>query len=246
MGYHAPLPSRFPFWSEVITQQHGSVNVPASSSTSVYIQPPSGETWMSYISLVLFDGTKDNYVGYLQYDGTSGYYHTCCMVFGSYGVEYPYLNVIKILTNSLYARLIFGNKDLENQHVGYYGYSGFKLGTKISEFEALNAKNISFERLTKYKIKSEFEGLEDLIKDVYDSEVDDYKQVIYFYKDRPIRKDKRTGHIIERASRYIETDKLIENLEKVKTGELQLEKTGYKSWLEWIKKERGIDLLERL
>jgi len=246
MGYHAPSPSRLPFWSEVITAQGNGFLVSADSYSTVTIQPSSGETWNIFCGGTMACDTANSFVIFRRKTASEmqNMFYFCSA--GNYNPKYPTGFISMIITNDVWLEIYVKN-DCSSLKNFWYAYSGYKLGTKKVEFENVETiKTIQSERLTKYKIKSEFEGLEDLIRDVYDSEVDDYKQVIYFYKDRPIRKDKRTGHIIERASRYIETDKLIENLEKVKTGELQLEKTGYKSWLERIKKERGIDLLVRL
>ena len=238
--------SQFPFWSSVIDQQYGNYGVNANSFLYVTIQPPSGETWLIYIDFYLATTKTNCNVKYWEYNGSTARRHNKCTIGGSYGILTPHLSVSKILTSSRYARLEFFNAD-STIHSGYMGYSGFKLGTKIVEFEDIKTVETKpIERATKYKIKSEFEELKDMIRDVYFDEIDDYKQVVYFYKDKPIRKDKRTGHVIERAGSYIETDVLLKNLEKIRNGELDLKKTGYKEWLEKIKKERGIDLLRRL
>ena len=195
--------SQFPFWTEVITQQYHSHSVSGDSSYTVSIQPPTDETWLLFIDFFLNGSNEDSYVQYRQYDGTNTYAHNQHYTMGHYGDVKPHLNVIKILTHSLYAQLYYKNTTSSNRTANY-GYAGFKLGTKKAEFENLEEIEIRpYERDTKYKIRSEFDGLEDLIKDVYDNTVDDYKQVLYFYKDKTIRKDKKTGHIIEKVSSYI-------------------------------------------
>lgn len=248
MGYTKPVPDHIPFWSEVITINDNSVSISASGSTSISISASVGETWLIKLNAQINTDANGSEVVFRRYDESSGTYRYLQQfkTGGSYGSVIPHLYGEFVITDDLYIDIQATNKYTATRNL-LYGYSGFKLGTRKAEFEEIETgKLIQGERLSKYKIKSEFEGLEDLIRDVYDDTIDDYKQVIYFYRDKPIRKDKKTGHIIERASSYIETDKLIENLGKVKTGELQLEKTGYKSWLDKIKKERGIDLLVRL
>ena len=237
---------KFPFWSEVIIHNSTYGNVDASSYIDVTIQPSSGETWELYVLCGLNSNDSGSYLAISTMPENKIIVKN--LTRGSYGLVQPYIQFNDICNNSHYFKMTFFNNGSGSRGYGY-NYSGYKLGTKVAKFEDVNKSSkalINGERPTKFKIRSEFEGLEDIIRDVYDSEDDDYKQVIYFYKDRAIRRDKRTGHVIERASSYIETDKLIENLEKIKTGEMDLEKTGYKTWIEQIRKERGIDLLGRL
>ncbi|RLG70527.1 MAG: hypothetical protein DRO04_01805 [Candidatus Iainarchaeum archaeon] len=246
MGYIKPLPSKIPFWSEVIIQHFNQVSLSAGGTYEYYLQPPSGETWLIYLSAVFIDYTNNSEVVYRDYDGSSYRTHYYFRISGEYNPKYPLLNVQKILTNSLYANVHVFNASGTTRYA-HFGYSGFKLGTKKAEFQDIEIiKTKPYERATKHKIRSEFEGLEDMVRDVYFDDIDNYKQVIYFYKDKPIRKDRRTGHVIERASSYIETDVLLKNLEKIKTGELDLKRTGYKEWLDKIKRKKGIDLLGRL
>ena len=238
--------TKFPFWSEVIELYGNLETIPASSTLDIDIQPSSGETWELKAYGTIPNDSVGNFLGFLQTDGTAERYIKVFGTSGDYNPDRVVNDIDVIITNSSYLRMRARNNtssDLQLQ----YGYSGFKLGTKIAEFEDVSKiKGKLFERRTKFKIKSEFEGLKDMIFDVYDEMINDYKQVIYFYKDKPIRRDRRTGHVVERASSYIETDIFLKNLEKIRNGELDLKRTGYREWLEKIKKERGIDLLERL
>lgn len=237
---------RVPFWTEVIERVRGSSQVPASSVYSLTVQPPQNETWCIFFTGTYFRHGAGNWIELAgATDGTDS--HLQIETLGSYGLEYPFVTTSWIVSHDKYLVVRCRNTDSANAYSMIYGYSGFKLGTKKAEFiDEEKHKTKIFERTTKYKIKSEFNGLEDMVFDVYDEILDDYKQVIYLYKDRVIRRDKRTKFPVERESCYIETDRLIENLEKIRIEELDLERTGYETWFDKIKKERGIDLMARL
>jgi len=228
--------TQFPFWSSVITQQENSGSVADGSSVYIDIQPPAGETW--YLEITLGYDTVDSYLRafYYDYDGTSARLH---------GMDYPSWSLEKILTNSLYARLRFYNNTGSGAYNYFYGYSGFKLGTELVEIEDLKYKGKRMERKTKYKIPSIFNGLEDLIYDVYNFTTDEYEQVIYLERDTPIHRDKRTGHIICKRSVCVETKKFKEILEKIRLNKIDIKKWGYADYINAIKEKREIDLLQQ-
>jgi len=238
--------SQFPFWSAVSVLNSTYQSVSAGSVGQVTIRPPSGETWYIIIDTFIDVTVDGSWIEYLR--ATSLFKDFT--ISGAYNPKKPTCRGSYIIDYSNYLVCKAKNNDSSNAHNMFYGYSVFKLGTKKMNLETVE-KNIvngmkSVERKTKYKIPSVLDDLSNDIFDVYDHDTDDYEQVIYIYKDKPVRRDKNTGHIVESVSQYVEIDKLLEILEKIKTGELEVERTGYKNWLEQIKKERGIDLLGRL
>lgn len=238
--------SQFPFWKSVIISHSATVSVPAGSFLGTAVHPNPNETWYVCISMTLYTNAHACAV-YLgrNYSG-SVTYHIIDSTDSASGKNSVWASCHDCLNYDTYAYLQWWNGDGSNSHDGAYHYGGFKLGTKIYDAEEINIRRIETVRKTKKKIDSLFEGLENNVYDIYEPMRDDYIQIIYFYKDKIVRRDKQTKHPIERVSSYIETDVLKRNLERIVNGELDLERTGYKEWLDKIKKEKGIDLLKRL
>jgi len=238
--------SKFPFWNSVSPVLFSSQFVSSNSAVTVTIRPPQNKIWFVLYQATMASEANKSHLYLYAPDFTIDGFETG----GTYSDKKPHLSGEVIIDYDNYIKFHAYNSDTQ-QRGFQYGYSVFELGTRRLEIEILDGKTVirnnERERKTKYKVRTEFEGLEDLIFDIIDDEIDgEYRQVIYFYKDKAIRRDKQRNYVFETASSYIETDKLIENLQKIKTGELELEKTGYKEWLDRMKKERGIDLLGRL
>lgn len=119
-----PERTKFPFWSAIITQVQGSVNIPATTEVFVDIQPAANETWWVEIG---FSGGNCNIncISYYDYNGITARMHFRNVTHTTYE-DNRNVTVHRILTNSLYARIGFNNAGT-SAFTAFYGYSGFKL-----------------------------------------------------------------------------------------------------------------------
>jgi len=235
------LPGKYPFWSAIIEQQQGSVSVAANSTANVDIQPPSGETWLIWLSMDLNFVASGSYVAYKDYDGATERTHDRSYIGGSYVNFEPHLELCKILTNSLYARLTAKNT-YSSSVTFYYGYSGFKLSKPIwKPKRLLNNPSKPWKRVpSQYPIPKEVEPLKKYIVDVYDHDLRKYRQAIILEKNTPLAIDERTGHVVERLTVICYVDRFIERvLKPYKEGTLDLKASGWKKYFDkWA--EEGV------
>ncbi len=204
-----PVSASLKFYSEVITQTEGSVSVAATSSADVYIQPPAGETWWVFIDVKF--GQPSNYVQYNDYDGATARLHS---EFVNYQEYYTRMlgSESKILTNSLYGDIHAYNSQSSAVTL-YYGYSGFKLGTKKwSPIRTADPKPYII-KPSKYNIPSELSSLSKYIEDRYlfneNTYAFEYTQVLVLEKNTVLATDPTTGFPVERLDIHIKTKDLL-------------------------------------
>jgi len=242
--------TKFGFWSEIILLTDSVVSVSADSTVIVDIRPPSGETWFVFIDAVLRSDVAGSYI-YIARDcpDTIPCVHNWCEIAGSYGLKYPTLSVTKILTYDYYVYIYAKNSDTSNSRTLFYGYSGFKLSKPLylpeRNMQLRNQLREQIRRMktTEFRIPDEVEALRDSIVDVYDLSEGKWRQAIILEKDTPLAKDERTGHVIERLSVMCYVDDFINNiLKRLKLGQLDLERSGWKKYFEKWRNE-GIKVL---
>jgi len=234
--------TKFPFWSAIITQVQGSVNIPGNATVYVEIQPPSGETWWVEIGAIDSASTASQ-LRYFDYDGSTRRLH-----YGNYmNLSYEDVKGIcisRILTNSLYASIQWRNGAGDSE-TGLYGYSGFKLSqpqwTPKRLVDASKPKP-----LKKPPTKSPPSELSDLKKYAYDmlginpNRPDEYDLAIILEEDTPLAVDPKTNFPVERFSAYVQASVLADFIRKFKDGTADPVVTGYRKYLDKWKAE-GID-----
>jgi hypothetical protein len=236
--------AKFPFWSAIITQNAGSVSVPAYATVYVDIQPPTGEVWLLHVSASEYtaNSSYEKGVGYGDFDGTTLRLHERHYSVSTTGVR---LGGLKILSNSLYARLSFYSYYAAG--TGYYGYSGFKLSQpiwtpkRVGEF-TLDPKpwkkptTLSLPDPIKPLQKYAFEMLE-----LDPSKPDEYVLGVVLEEDTVLAVDPDTGFPVERLTAVVKADDLVNIISGIKAGTLNPVATGYKKHLEKWARE-GIKL----
>jgi len=242
-GSGGVLPSKFPFWSAIITQNANTVSVAGSSTSTVYIQPAAGETWLLWIDFGLGNYNPGSYVAYCDYDGTTLRQHTVDEPVGTYANKYPVLHVAKILTNSLYAALRFNNSS-PSAYTGYYGYSGFKLSKPLWSSQRLDpSPRKPFKLSTDLPLPDPIKPLDKykaLILGLDPSKPFDYALGVILEEDTPLAVDPATGFPVERKSAYVSATTLANLITQFKSGQLDYVKAGYEPYLKKWKAE-GID-----
>ena len=229
MSYTPPPPSKTKFWSAIITQTQGSVSVAASATATVDIQPSSGETWLVWIDLgAIYTGGR---CSYYDFDGASSRQH---LYDNGDGGDYGHLGVLKILTDSLYARLSFTNNDAV-EHTAVYGYSGFKLSEPKWQPLRLEADPVWKRELT-VELPDQIKALERYACEIWDGIR--YRPAIILESDRPLAVDPKTKNPVERLTSYVYIDDFVKNLDIIKADPI---KTGYKRYIDrW--REEGIEI----
>jgi len=225
--------TKFPFWSAIILQSQGSVSVSASSTAYVTIQPPSGETWFVWIDAVIERVVP--YARYFDFDGTTAREH----VDGTNAR----IGVLKILTNTLYARLTFYN-DTTSAQSAYYGYSGFKLSQPHWVPQRRDTSTKPFKLSTDLPLPDPIKPLDKykaLIRGLDPANPDRYVLAIVLEEDTPLAIDPNTGFPVERKSVYISADVLANLVMQFKSGKTDYVKAGFEPYLKKWKAE-GIDL----
>jgi len=233
IGTRIDLPTKYPFWSAIILQQHGSISVPAGSNGIIYIQPPENETWFVWIDGVLYSTTNGSGAGYTDYDGTTYNVHVTTQIGGTYGFLFPYIHVCKILTNSLYARIVGYNTD-SVPHYFHYGYSGFKLSRPLWKTKKMQ-NSVVWKRKLTVSLPTEIEGLEKYAAEIYDHQTRSYVPVVFLEKDTPLAVDEKTNFPVERATVYIPVDRLQALWSKIPVDKDN--KMGFKKYYEKWKAE---------
>jgi len=223
--------AKFPFWSAIIIQQAGSVSVPATSTATVNIQPPAGETWYIEIGfgIPLYSAVTFK-ARYYDFDGTTARMHV-----PNEGNSYAtgWLVISRILTNSLYAQLsIYNGASASNP--AYYGYSGFKLSKPLYSPKRNNTDPKPWkQKPSLLPIPRDIEPLSKYIVDIYDHSIGDYRQAIMLEEDTPLAQDPETGFPVERLTVYAFIDDFINNiLTPYKAGKLDLVKSGWKKYFD--------------
>jgi hypothetical protein len=235
---------KFPFWSAIITQQAGSVPVPASATVYVTIQPPTGETWL--IDLIYSSDATNMFYIYSDFDGVTARDHGYVSATTYTGATY--LELTRILTNSLYARLGFMNAGIVNR-VGVYGYSGFKLSKPLYSL-ARDISNPDPPRPWKRPpSKPPPPEIAPLRRYAYDisfintaTGVEEYDTAIILEENTPLATDPDTNQPVELLTVVVRASVLADMIRKFKTGELDPVKTGYKKYVDKWEQE-GIKLL---
>jgi len=229
--------SKFPFWSAIITQQQGSISVPASSTSTITIQPASDETWLIFggVSVDTYDVV--GHIAITDYDGATERTHYVNEVSSgsACGYHIPCITFTAILTNSLYLHLNCYN-GASTDRSAYYGYSGFKLSKP-----QWSAKRFDDPRPWKRKaIKSlpttpiDLTPLESYHYEIFDTRINDYRDVIMLEEDTPLAIDPNTNFSVERFTAYVYVDNFVKNLDLFKADPI---KTGYKKYFDKWKSE---------
>jgi hypothetical protein len=217
------------------------VSLPATSETFVDIRPSINETWFVSIDFFINASIYNSRVTYYAYDSVTAIPHAQCYISNySYSIGRAFLGVTKILTNSLYARLGFYN-DGTSVITGYYGYSGFKLSKPLYA----PARNID---LKPFRLKTDL-PLPDPVKAldkykclIFDHSVNDYVLAIALEENTPLAIDPSTNEVVESLSVYVRADVLADLILKFKRKELDVEKSGYRKYIDKLLKE-GISII---
>jgi len=246
-----PSGRRNPFWSAVIPQVMGEVSVPSDTVTVVVIQPPAGETWLVSIDFSMYVGKGfTNYLGYSDYDGTTARLHKILSRYATTNYDYGHyfyfqsLNVLKVLTNSLYARLVYFQTSGVSV-TGRYGYSGFKLSQPLWKPRRMHNPDPSkpWERPKTKPLPSEIKALDKYAVELLGIDIErpnEYDLAIILEEDTKLAVDE-AGFPVERLTACVKADILADYISKFKTGEADPVATGYRKYLDkW--KDEGIDL----
>jgi len=238
----AALPSKFPFWSAIITQTYGNVPVGVSSSVTVDIQPPAGETWLIWLDSWINANAAGSKVVYVQYDGSHTYVVTYVETGGTYGDRIPHYGVLKVLTNSLYAQLSFTNTSAAGVS-GCYGYSGFKLSQPLWAPKPLKSLAQPFKKPTAQSLPSPLAPLQKYAAEILGldpAKPNEYALGIILEEDTPLAVDEKTGFPVERLTAVVKADVLADFIAKFKAKTADPVATGYRKYLDKWKAE-GID-----
>jgi hypothetical protein len=237
--------TKFPFWSAIITQTQGTLSVAADSTAYVSVQPASGETWLVWFDTLLDYYTGGSYAAYEDYDGTTARLHIRQYTGGTYGDDKPHISVLKVLTNSLYARLSWNNA-YSAAVSAYYGYSGFKLSQPLWAPKRLNILDIDPQPWKKTKTSPLPSSIAALDKYAYDIlgidplKPNDYALGIILEEDTPLAVDPATNFSVERYTAVVEASVLADFIAKFKAGKADPVATGYAKYLKRWKTE-GVD-----
>jgi hypothetical protein len=237
--------AKFPFWSAIITQTQETASVAGGATVNVDIQPPSGETWYVSIDfgLTLESSAYAKRIIYQDYDGTTVREHRRRYFYAT-GTTAPAITtadsmVVKILTNTLYARLTAYSAYATTFE---YGYSGFKLSKPLWSPERFSDPK----PWKRTKTKSLPKAIEALDKYAFDilginpNLPDDYDLAIILEEDTPLAFDPVTKFPVERFTAVVQADVLADFIAKFKAGTADPVATGYRKYLDRWKKE-GID-----
>jgi hypothetical protein len=235
---------KFPFWSAIINQTAGSVSSPANSTVSIVIQPPSGEVWLVWIDVWLNLPASASAVTYNDYDGTTAHMHTRCAIGGTYGLYNPKLGLLKVLTNSLYARIDVLNPTTGTSTGAYYGYSGFKLSQPLWSPKRGDRPVSPWKKPTGLPLPSAISALDKYKAEILGldpSKPNEYGLAVILEEDTPLALDPTSGFPVERFTAVVKADVLADLIAKFKAGTLSPDVTGYRKYLDKWKAE-GIDL----
>jgi hypothetical protein len=234
--------TKFPFWSAIITQIEGSVSVPGSSAAYVNIQPPSGEVWLVWIDFTFsgFLGYSSS-ITYYDYDGTTARIHrgfgqavTANSNYGYYLSSYG-MGVVKILSNTLYARLGYQNSQ-SSASTGYYGYSGFKLSQPIWSPKRLSDNpGKPWKKPTTLTLPDPIKPLQKYACEMLGldpARPEEYTLGVILEEDTPLALDPATGFPVERLTVVAKADDLADIISGIKAGMLDPITTGYKKYLD--------------
>jgi hypothetical protein len=233
--------TKFPFWSAMITAQHNYITISGGSTGSITIRPPSGEVWLVWIDQSFFGNTAGSYTDYYDYDGVTSFLLKRFETGGTYGNRVPHLETCKILTNTMYARLLAYNSDTATRYL-YYGYSGFKLSQPLWTPKRLTDIAKTFKMKTDLPLPDPIKKLDKykaLILGLDPAKPDDYALGIILEEDAPLAVDEK-GFAVERKSAYVKADTLADLITKFKSGAIDYVKAGYEPYLKKWKAE-GID-----
>jgi len=209
--------SKFPFWSSIINQTASSRSIGAGSSTTIEIQPPSGETWFVYV--IGFLGIDDaNSMVEVLYKNSSGNIPRA----RSKG-PFPYVPVLTIMTNDKWLGIWYYNASSYDTSL-YYSYSGFRLSTEFYEIKRTEPEPVVqvIREYRGYEVPLEVKPLEKYLVEVYDFDKRDYVPAILLEKDVVLARS-RDGFPIERLTSWITVENFIRLLdlilrEPVRTG----------------------------
>jgi len=217
-----PSGRRNPFWSAIITQVQGSVSVPTGTYTYVHIQPPVGETWLTWIDcyMSVFKGAFNDII-YYDYDGTTERLQKRLWHEDTTNYDYGHyfrsinLDVCKVLINSLYARLRFWQNSGTTVSA-FYGYSGYKLSQPL--WSPLRKHNPEppkpWKRKLTVSLPTEVEPLRPYACEVFDLELNEYVPVIILEEDTPLAVDPATKFPVERLTAVVTVENLVNILKQ--------------------------------
>lgn len=235
--------AKFPFWSAIIPLTRGSVSVPANSFVSVFIQPPSGETWLINLSIAYSTTTTNTTIGLDRWEAGTG---LSLAIWQALNNTPPASFANIILTSSVYVRIGYQNQETTARN-GNYLYSGFKLSKplyipkRLVQSEKIEPDIIStdtplpkpLESLQKYAV---------MAKGLDPQDPQKYVLAILLEKDTPLALDPNTDFPIERLTVLISANKLLELIAKIKKKEITEEETGFKKYFKkWA--EEGISVV---
>jgi hypothetical protein len=243
--------AKFPFWSAIITQAQGSVALSVNTGAIVTIQPPAGETWLidllaSTRNVATATGENITFIRYQDFDGVTARIHGTVANVGI-GLYKPYyepkpIHVLRILTNSLYARLAVQNNAADTLD---YGYSGFKLSQPLWSPRRLAANpGKPWKKPRSRPLPPKIRPLEKYACDILGADParpEEYDTAIVLEEDTPLAVDPGTGFPVERLTVYVRAAVLDDLISKFKSGTEDPVNTGYRKYLDkW--REEGIDL----
>jgi hypothetical protein len=195
--------AKFPFWSSIIAQTGSVFSVAGTSISYVSIQPVPGETWLVWIDCLIQATASASMVRYYDYDGATARLHVHQQTGGSYGDVQPHIGLLKVLTNSLYARLAFENNGTASVY-GSYGYSGFKLSQPIWKPKPVSPMSgLPWKRKTDLPLPPAISALDKFKAEVLGvdpSRPNDYGLAVILEEDTPLAVDPNTGFPVERLT----------------------------------------------
>jgi len=235
--------AKFPFWSAIITQNQGYVSVASGATSTITIQPAAGETWLLFITGSLLSWYSGAYLQYADFNGSTVRVHISAFTYSTYthGRE---VSLTKVLTSSLYGRLIAYNPDSVARDF-YYGYSGFKLSQPFWSPNRLNVPPAQpWKKPTSLSLPSSIAPLQKYAAEILGldpAKPNDYALGVILEEDTPLAIDEKTGFPVERLTAVVKADVLADFIAKFKARVADPVATGYARYIKkWL--VEGIDL----
>jgi len=235
------MPSKFPFWSAIIIQNQSSVSAPAGAWTYINIQPPTGEVWLLFITGAgdYISGGQYERIEYYDFDGTTRRLHD--RDYGYPNATYPeprtvHLEMVKILTNTLYGSIGLYPTFAGSLNVGY---SGFKLSKPLWNAIRNNDPLLPWKKPTTLSLPPILSGLQPYAYEFLGIDPDkpnDYVLGILLEENTPLAYDPNTNFAVERLTVVVSADALAKIIANYKAGKVDLIQLGYGKYIDLFKK----------
>jgi hypothetical protein len=199
------------WYKSTIIRQTQSVSVPPKTDIFVTIQPPAGQTWLINLLAWLIQagsalwniiGFEHGHVGNAVRNGIYPNY-----TYPEY--KHPYLTLDAIITYDYYGEIYYCTAtglNTPGTTTGYYGYSGFVLGTPKY---IPKSDPIPRERELTQPLPDKLTPLKKYATELFSEDEGDYKPAIVLERDTPLAHDPVTGFPIERYTAIITAENLL-------------------------------------